>query len=111
MNPNYLRNDGGKLLPSPNKMGDRFLATAYHALMLKTVSWTGSACRLLDQTRLPVETVYLDITDEKQLWDAIKRLVVRSVVPLSESRAAFWGLSGRRQNPFRRRCRISQTHQ
>ena len=45
--------------------------------MLQTISWTGSAARLLDQTRLPAETVYIDITDERQMWDAIKRLVVR----------------------------------
>ena len=43
--------------------------------MLETISWTGSAVRLLDQTRLPTETVYLEITDERQMWDAIKRLV------------------------------------
>ena len=45
--------------------------------MLQTISWTGTAARLLDQTKLPTETVYVDITDEKQMWDAIKRLVVR----------------------------------
>ena len=33
--------------------------------MLKTIEWTGAAVRLLDQTRLPQETVFLDITDER----------------------------------------------
>lgn len=56
--------------------------------MLHTVSWTGDACRLLDQTRLPTETVYLDITDEKQMWDAIKRLVVRGAPAIGVA-AAF----------------------
>ncbi len=45
--------------------------------MLQTIAWTGHAARLVDQTRLPMETAYVDITDEKQMWDAIKRLVVR----------------------------------
>jgi methylthioribose-1-phosphate isomerase len=45
--------------------------------MLKTIEWTGSAVRLLDQTKLPHDTVYLDITDERQMHDAIRRLVVR----------------------------------
>jgi methylthioribose-1-phosphate isomerase len=45
--------------------------------MLQTISWTGEAARLLDQTRLPMETVYVDIVNERQMWDAIKRLVVR----------------------------------
>ena len=33
--------------------------------------------RLLDQTRLPGETVFLNCTDTPAVWDAIKRLVVR----------------------------------
>src|SRR5437588_10890174 len=56
--------------------------------MLQTVSWTGSACRLLDQTKLPTETAYVDITDEKQMWDAIKRLVVRGAPAIGVA-AAF----------------------
>src|SRR5947208_4744022 len=56
--------------------------------MLKTIEWTGEACRLLDQTRLPTETCYVDITDEKQMWDAIKRLVVRGAPAIGVA-AAF----------------------
>lgn len=56
--------------------------------MLQTVTWTGSACRLLDQTKLPTETVYVDITDEQQMWDAIKRLVVRGAPAIGVA-AAF----------------------
>ena len=33
--------------------------------------------RLLDQTRLPEETVFLDCPDIETVWEAIKRLVVR----------------------------------
>src|SRR3954468_21479106 len=56
--------------------------------MLKTIEWTGSAVRLLDQTRLPRETVYVDIIDEKQMHDAIKRLVVRGAPAIGVA-AAF----------------------
>src|ERR1700752_4861806 len=44
--------------------------------MLRPITWTGTCVRLLDQTKLPGETVYVDITDEKQMHDAIRRLVV-----------------------------------
>ena len=56
--------------------------------MLQTISWTGSAARLLDQTKLPTETVYVDIVDERQMWDAIKRLVVRGAPAIGVA-AAF----------------------
>ena len=56
--------------------------------MIQTISWTGTAARLLDQTKLPTETVYVDVTDEKQMWDAIKRLVVRGAPAIGVA-AAF----------------------
>jgi len=63
--------------------------------MLQTLRWTGSALRLLDQTRLPTETVYVDITDERQMWDAIKRLVVRGAPAIGVA-AAFGAYLGAR---------------
>src|SRR4051812_26843994 len=56
--------------------------------MLKTIEWTGQACRLLDQTKLPTETCYVDISDERQMWDAIRRLVVRGAPAIGVA-AAF----------------------
>jgi methylthioribose-1-phosphate isomerase len=67
--------------------------------MLQTVSWTGSAVRLLDQTKLPSETVYVDITDEGQMWDAIKRLVVRGAPAIGVA-AAFGVYLGVRDAAF-----------
>jgi methylthioribose-1-phosphate isomerase len=58
--------------------------------MLETIAWTGTAARLVDQTKLPLETVYVDITDERQMWDAIKRLVVRGAPAIGV--AAAFGL-------------------
>lgn len=50
-------------------------------LKLKTLEWIGEArtghLRMLDQTRLPNETVYLDCRDVQSVWDGIKRLSVR----------------------------------
>jgi methylthioribose-1-phosphate isomerase len=56
--------------------------------MLQTITWTGQSVRLLDQTRLPTETIYVDVTNEKQMWDAIKRLVVRGAPAIGVA-AAF----------------------
>ncbi len=65
--------------------------------MLETLAWTGSALRLLDQTKLPGETVYVDITDEREMHDAIRRLVVRGA-PAIGIAAAFGAYLGVR--PF-----------
>src|SRR6188508_1991801 len=75
--------------------------------MLRTIEWTGSAARLLDQTKLPTETVFVDITDERQMWDAIKRLVVRGAPAIGVA-AAFGVYLGVRRcegdaNSFRKR--------
>jgi methylthioribose-1-phosphate isomerase len=74
--------------------------------MLPTLTWTGSALRLLDQTKLPTRVEFVDIVDEKQMWDAIKRLVVRGAPAIGVSAAfgAFLGVRGCKAN---RRSRLS----
>src|SRR5687768_15506318 len=45
-----------------------------------TLEWVGGAdgcLRLIDQTRLPTELVYLDCRDVETVWEAIKQLRVR----------------------------------
>jgi len=61
--------------------------------MLQTIAWTGSAARLLDQTKLPTETVYVDVANEKQMHDAIRRLVVRGAPAIGVA-AAFGAYLG-----------------
>ena len=56
--------------------------------MLQTIEWTGAAVRLLDQTKLPTETVFVEITNEQQMHDAIRRLVVRGAPAIGVA-AAF----------------------
>ena len=50
-------------------------------------------CVLLDQTRLPSETVYLECRTVEEVWQAIKRLSVRGRLRLAwRRRMAFvWG--------------------
>src|SRR4051812_16118301 len=64
--------------------------------MLKPIGWTGSAVRLLDQTALPQQTIYVEITDEKQMHDAIRRLVVRGAPAIGVA-AAFGAYLGVRE--------------
>lgn len=45
--------------------------------MIKTLSWEHEKVMLLDQTRLPLEQVYLACENCHQVADAIKRMVVR----------------------------------
>src|SRR5690242_546386 len=73
--------------------------------MLKTIEWTGHSVRLLDQTKLPIETVYVDITDERQMWDAIKRLVVRGAPAIGVAAAfgVFLGLKDVDERTFPQR--------
>src|SRR5689334_2270850 len=65
-----------------------FCADTIGTEMLRPITWTGSSVRLLDQTKLPAETVYSDVIDEKQMHDAIRRLVVRGA-PAIGIAAAF----------------------
>lgn len=64
--------------------------------MLLTIEWKNDALRLVDQTRLPMEIAYVDLIDEKQVWDAIKRLVVRGAPAIGVA-AAFGAYLGVRR--------------
>jgi methylthioribose-1-phosphate isomerase len=58
----------------------------------RNIAWVGDAdtghLRLLDQTKLPSEIVYLDCKDVQSVWDAIKRLSVRGAPAIGVA-AAF----------------------
>lgn len=58
----------------------------------RNIEWVGDATtghlRLLDQTLLPGEVVYLDCRDVQSVWDAIKRLSVRGAPAIGVA-AAF----------------------
>ena len=58
------------------------------------VEWVGDArrgwLRLLDQTKLPGETTFVDCKDDQAVWDAIKRLAVRGAPAIGV--AAAYGM-------------------
>src|SRR6266850_4409125 len=56
--------------------------------MLQTITWDGQALKLLDQTKLPLEQVYVQVKDERQMWHAIRDLVVRGAPAIGVA-AAF----------------------
>jgi methylthioribose-1-phosphate isomerase len=45
--------------------------------MIKTLEWTDSGVRFIDQTKLPTEETYVTATDYKQVADIIRTMVVR----------------------------------
>lgn len=55
-----------------------------------TLSWCGGVdgrLRLIDQTRLPIETVDIDCTSVEDVWQAIRRLSVRGAPAIGVSAA------------------------
>jgi methylthioribose-1-phosphate isomerase len=44
---------------------------------LKTIDWDNDAVVIVDQTRLPVELLFVRIETAESMWNAIKRLMVR----------------------------------
>ncbi|MED4584062.1 S-methyl-5-thioribose-1-phosphate isomerase [Brevibacillus choshinensis] len=54
---------------------------------LAPVKWENDALVLLDQTRLPVETVYLTLTTSEEVWGAIRHLQVRGAPAIGMSAA------------------------
>ena len=44
---------------------------------VSTIEWSAGKVRMIDQTKLPCELVYLEYDDVKDVWGAIKRLSVR----------------------------------
>ena len=61
---------------------------------VQVAEWVGDArsgcLRLLDQTKLPLSTEFLDCKDAQRVWDAIRRLVVRGAPAIGV--AAAYGM-------------------
>ena len=72
---------------------------------ITNIEWIGTAesgcLRLLDQTRLPAEQVYIECTDVQTVWDAIKRLSVRGA-PAIGIAAAYGCVIGAQKAAFDR---------
>jgi methylthioribose-1-phosphate isomerase len=59
--------------------------------MIKTLEWTDSGVRFIDQTKLPTEETYLTCTSCEQVADAIRTMVVRGAPAIGV--AAAMGLA------------------
>jgi methylthioribose-1-phosphate isomerase len=53
-----------------------------------TIAWENDAARIIDQTALPLEKVFIDVRTSEQMWDAIRTLKVRGA-PAIGIAAAF----------------------
>ncbi len=51
-------------------------------MYIRTIDWKNNKVRLIDQTKLPLNLVYLDIDNLKDLWHAIKIMQVRGAPAL-----------------------------
>ena len=68
-------------------------------LNFKTLEWTGDHLRILDQTKLPEETVYLDCDTVDEVTSAIRDLKVRGA-PAIGIASAFGVVVGIRKQSF-----------
>jgi methylthioribose-1-phosphate isomerase len=65
----------------------------------KTIEWTGTAARIIDQTLLPGTLKFVDITTDKEMWEAIKSLRVRGAPAIGVAAGYGLVLGLRRKNP------------
>jgi methylthioribose-1-phosphate isomerase len=64
---------------------------------METITWKNNKVRLIDQTKLPLKLVYLNISTLRGLWWAIRRLSVRGA-PAIGIAAAFGVVLGMRNS-------------
>jgi methylthioribose-1-phosphate isomerase len=73
-----------------------------HMWPVMTIEWMGDlagAARLIDQTRLPNEVVFLDVRDVETMWEAIKMLRVRGAPAIGVAAALGMVLAVRDGTP------------
>jgi methylthioribose-1-phosphate isomerase len=60
---------------------------------IRPIQWAGDALRLLDQTRLPLEQVTLELRDYRQVVEAIRQMQVRGAPAIGVSAAYAMALA------------------
>jgi len=72
--------------------------------MLATIEWRNGKVRLIDQTRLPLKLSYVECSDCKSLWRAIKKLQVRGAPAIGAvaSLGVVLGMRNSRARNFQR---------
>ena len=63
--------------------------------MIKTIEWTDDGIRLLDQTRLPTEEVYVTCRTWEEVADAIRKMIVRGAPAIGVAAAMGIALGAR----------------
>jgi methylthioribose-1-phosphate isomerase len=63
--------------------------------MIKTIEWTSDGIRLLDQTKLPTEEVYVTCHTWEEVAEAIKKMVVRGAPAIGVAAAMGIALGAR----------------
>lgn len=67
-----------------------------------TIEWKNDKARLIDQTKLPGDLVYIDCKDVKTLWRAIKKLQVRGApaIGIAASLGVVLGIKNSKSKNF-----------
>ncbi len=63
--------------------------------MIKTLEWTDEGVRLLDQTRLPTEEIYVTCATYEEVADAIRKMIVRGAPAIGVTAAMGIALGAR----------------
>jgi methylthioribose-1-phosphate isomerase len=63
--------------------------------MIKTVEWTDDGVRLIDQTKLPTQELYVTCSTYEEVADAIKKMVVRGAPAIGVTAAMGIALGAR----------------
>ena len=75
-----------------------------------TLAWIGQSLRIMDQTKLPHEEIYLDLKNVKEVWEAIRNLRVRGAPALGVV-AAYGLYLGIKDSPAQHRSDfLAQIH-
>jgi methylthioribose-1-phosphate isomerase len=66
------------------------------SIAFKITEWRGDSIRIIDQTELPHEEVFLDLHDYREVADAIKRLRIRGAPDIGVAAAYGFALGAQR---------------
>ncbi len=72
-------------------------------MAVKTIEWVDGRVRIIDQTKLPEELVYIDCSTPEEVWKVIKRLAVRGApaIGIAAAMGAVLGVAGSRARDFK----------